>query len=497
MLTCPYCRIALRNDAPLGQAAWCPECRQALTVSAQAAAPVAAPPGWYVLRQGKQGGPFAGDALRHMVSAQQLLPGDLVWREGMPDWADARSVPELQPSSSTGEAVVMAKALAPSPRTADVAEPVVPRYEEPAFWPMLWIHLRRAFAWNLAGVPVTPAEQKALTAQDVHHQSAQRYLVWRRSIFLMVSVATCVSVLLHIISMIVEKAFSGLSGFGVFLEIVRLLSQLAMPAAAILACVFWARVRLSRLLMVLRWSASFAVPLAIALFPVHWLVNVAQENQAVRTALGIVGAIVYFALLMPTVLAILPGVLRASVRLKTLLPESIITGWFLVASVPLYALLLLVTFITINQLAGNALLILGILLFMGAPLAYLALAARFTRPLTKAHEVRSLTIAQIVYTLIAAFAVILLVAYLFTGKLLGDKTIMGFSTATSVFLPWRLIQFYIEFTGRSLFTSALVVDLLLLMNHSVWHHMSRFAGTEHAKQYDQVMDQLGRVLRRP
>ena len=45
------------------------------------------------------------------------------------------------------------------------------------------------------------------------------------------------------------------------------------------------------------------------------------------------------------------------IGLAFLLPQSIITGWFLIASVPFYGLLLFVTFVTINQFAGNALLV--------------------------------------------------------------------------------------------------------------------------------------------
>ena len=64
-----------------------------------------------------------------------------------------------------------------------------------------------------------------------------------------------------------------------------------------------------------------------------------------------------------------------------------------------------------------------------------------------------------------------------------------------MFLPWRLIQFYVEFVGRSLFTSTLVADLMLLMSHSVWHNLRRFAQTETAAQYDEMMEQVGTALR--
>jgi hypothetical protein len=210
---------------------------------------------------------------------------------------------------------------------------------------------------------------------------------------------------------------------------------------------------------------------------------------------GLLGGLAYFVTFTPTVLSLIPGVLRSCTRVKALLPESIIAGWFLLAGVPLYALLLLVTFITINQLAGNALLILGVLLFMGAPLTFLFGANLFIRPLTEAREFWKIRIIQIIYSATAGLAVLLLIVYLFTGTFFG-RTIMGFSSDRAFFLPWKLIQFYIEFMGRSLFTSTLFADLLLWMNFSVWHHLREFGQSDEAKKYDQLMGEFGELLRK-
>src|SRR5262249_4578966 len=154
---------------------------------------------------------------------------------------------------------------------------------------------------------------------------------WRRSIFLMVAIATTLSALLHIIAALVGKDFHNRSGFGMFTELVRIFSQLVMPVAATLACVFWSNVRLSRLLMVLGWGISFAVPILIALIPFRhrWRFELPADqgaSEAIALGLGLVGGLFYFATLMPSVLSIVPGVIRACVRVKALLPQSIITG---------------------------------------------------------------------------------------------------------------------------------------------------------------------------
>src|SRR5207247_1218310 len=74
--------------------------------------------------------------------------------------------------------------------------------------------------------------------------------------------------------------------------------------------------------------------------------------------------------LLPPALSVLPGLIRACLRVKTLLPAAILPGWFLVAGPPFYLLLWLVGLIVLNHLAGSLLLILGVFLWTGAPMIY-------------------------------------------------------------------------------------------------------------------------------
>jgi hypothetical protein len=489
-LTCSTCQNQFDSNAAPGQQVGCPNCRQLVLV------PGAPPelPSWYLLRDRQQSGPYTMPQLSSMAATGQIRPADLVWRERMRTWVPAGTILGLGAGSGAADA--------PFPLPAGEWEPGPNGGRGGGgseFWSTIWVCLRRAFSWNLSTVPVTDSERAVLKTGGADQEMVQQYLVWRRSMLLLVAVATSIGALITFITTL-ARGFAGVSAFGALTEVVRMLSQFAMPVTAILACVFWSRLRLSRLLIVVGWTVSFVAPLVIALFPLHWLLDIEdpgteQARMIQRATVGILGGLAYFIMLMPTVLSLLPGVLRACVRLKSMFPQSVVVGWFLMAGVPFYALLLLVTFVTINQLAGNALLILGILLFMGAPVAYLVGASLFVRPLTSADELRKLGVVQIAYTVIGSLAVLCLVLYLFTGKLFG-KTLMGFSSETSHMLPWQLIQLYIEFLGRSLFTTTLFLDLLLRMNHSVWYHLDWFGKSEHGKKYDQTMGQMGEVLRK-
>ncbi|MCA9113491.1 MAG: DUF4339 domain-containing protein [Planctomycetaceae bacterium] len=50
---------------------------------------------WYYAREGKQLGPVSFSQLKQLASDGRLQPGDLVWKQGNPDWMPATAVPEL------------------------------------------------------------------------------------------------------------------------------------------------------------------------------------------------------------------------------------------------------------------------------------------------------------------------------------------------------------------------------------------------------------------
>jgi hypothetical protein len=67
------------------------------------------PDQWYYSRDGQQQlGPISGTALREMAAKGQLGRGDLVWTEGMSQWAPAESTRSLFPSAAPKESAAQA-----------------------------------------------------------------------------------------------------------------------------------------------------------------------------------------------------------------------------------------------------------------------------------------------------------------------------------------------------------------------------------------------------
>src|SRR5688572_29170345 len=54
--------------------------------------------GWHYSDGVQQAGPVSRAQLMGMLASGAVQPGWLVWRDGMPNWAPASTVPELQPA---------------------------------------------------------------------------------------------------------------------------------------------------------------------------------------------------------------------------------------------------------------------------------------------------------------------------------------------------------------------------------------------------------------
>jgi hypothetical protein len=142
---CPACKATVTAPASLqGEAYPCPKCKAAVdcwpapinsTASAPAAArapaPASAPASvrvipqpppveqavWFYSANGSRRGPVTAAQLKAQVESGVVRSNDLVWREGMPAWVEASTVPELFPKTT------LAKAPPPVPAPAPAAPP--------------------------------------------------------------------------------------------------------------------------------------------------------------------------------------------------------------------------------------------------------------------------------------------------------------------------------------------------------------------------------------
>lgn len=57
---------------------------------------------WYVGRNGQKAGPYTTEQIRQMAVAGQLVPSDLLWKQGLENWVPLTQVKGLLPASGGG-----------------------------------------------------------------------------------------------------------------------------------------------------------------------------------------------------------------------------------------------------------------------------------------------------------------------------------------------------------------------------------------------------------
>jgi hypothetical protein len=395
---------------------------------------------------------------------------------------------------------------------------------------MFLLHVRRTFAGNLQTVPVTEREKRALEGAGIADEALQHYVAWRRSILLLVVPPTVLGAVLFT-QRIIRHGFEGLTWIGATLVVIDAVLLYLLPVAAVLAARTWTRHHVSHRILFHGWIISFLFPILYALCPFSWrfdlrveLDDPELEKHARDLALVLVGMFVglnYYIALMPTVMSLIPGLIRASVRLKSLVPAFMVPGWFLMAAAPLYLLLWLVVFVAINAFAGNALLIGGVLLWIGAPMIFVVRSDTFLRPLDAVEGGRSIGRLQTVVNGCLLLALVLVITYLFTTRIYGIA-LVGIDQERSLSwivhnrpvqewhaeewlqpelrpasLLWigdtHIYRYLFEYMGRSLYMTVVFADLLMHLEVTVWRQEKRFFQTEAAASYDRFMGSVEKV----
>jgi hypothetical protein len=370
--------------------------------------------------------------------------------------------------------------------------------------------MRNPLQWLVQPLWQAPRDGKAPPTAEL---LLQRHLAWRRSVLVLVVAFTVLTAALDTATRLVggpqtsfnfvlrlnpEEAPAEPTWFGDLADLLWSLSFYAMPAAALLALLLWTRPPLSRALLLAGWCASFLVPVGIALTPWSWWTVEPPPpttpaarllRQYERIVEGLAWSNYYVFVLSPAVLALVPGLLRACVRVKRLLPESVLPGWFLVAAAPFNSLLVLLTAVALAQVAPSPLLLAGMLLWLAAPLAYLSRARTFTRPLGSAEALRGLAGVQFVAWALILASSACLIAYATTWQVLGLR-LVGLEPRTSLVRPWEVARYFLDFLGRSLFVTVLGADLLLRATLSAWRYQREFLTSDRANEYNQLMEKL-------
>jgi len=387
--------------------------------------------------------------------------------------------------------------------------------------------LGRAFAIDLQRVQLSGWEQRVLATEPV---VVGQYLAWRRGVLFLAMILLAVNLGWQVRSFLKLTLQPNLEGIWTIwlyvLESTRLGAVGLLPIAAGINCLLWRRVRWGRRLLLTGTALAFVIPIALSAVPPHVVFDLdamgEQFDKDIAAELAktdmsreqvsslkegrdqfrpmmywlfdVIGAVIYTALLIPSVFAIFPGVLRACLRVKTLLPGTVTPGWCLMSVIPLYLVFAILVLAAINVIFQSPELTTSLALLLIAPLLYLVNLRSLLRPWPSGRRPATFLLGGLAMLLNLA-ALVLLVTYLatkefewlgFFGKV---RTILGRSADEAVFDYWDLTFFLTDYFGRSLFLTAVVADLLLTATVSFRCHAGADQEEERLRGFSLVLQQ--------
>ena len=241
-------------------------------------------------------------------------------------------------------------------------------------------HLQRARQWRIPDCKATEPEKARLGKHEITNDTVHSYYVWRRSTLLAASPIVFISMILGFVNLNGRFEDSALNAWGKFLLFLQGTDSMFLFFPIAYAIASWHKLGGSILAVRIGWLLSFIMPLLPALFPLEMVIKKSILDPLDDATLAIYKlqiALSYAITLLPVIITFPGGAVRASLRIRWLLPNSSLAGWILVISAPFYSIVVCIALVVIMQVAGNSLLFLGTLVIVLAPVSWLSLVAHF------------------------------------------------------------------------------------------------------------------------
>lgn len=320
---------------------------------------------WYYTDGGETYGPFTRKTLELMLLSGQIsletlvaLDGEETWRPLHERQTDLKGLSNNLRLSRTGSKLGEEKA----------AHSVIGRGRSLAtsLGSHASIFAMRILRSNFLVDDVTPDERLALMRSGIESPQSQNYLGWRRALLWFAGVLLGSAMTIGL-----KQDLKGIEGAPKVLQILQVSGiafSLLACFLAIKAALYWKDVRQTKSMARFSWFCLFVLPLLLALIPVSKLTSRSYfDYEDQRQWLGMAMGAMYVITFLPSLLSLFPALVRSSLTLKTLLPESPMPGWIAVVIAPLYSLFFFLAVVVAVQI-DNTLLSISMLAFSLAPL---------------------------------------------------------------------------------------------------------------------------------
>jgi hypothetical protein len=347
-------------------------------------------------------------------------------------------------------------------------------------------HVLRLFEWRLVQVQPFPKEADKLDAAGVTSSTLRSYSVWRKSMLLL-AIPSLVYGALGSFADVATGDYSVFNGLGKLLLILPGFAGIVLTVGSIGGLWHWTNHAISNRWVLSGWLGSLALPFIPALFPLKLLLKEEYSvyygrNPDEYQALATLVAFLYVFTLLPTVVSIPLGMLRAALRIRGLLPDNTLAGWIMMITIPLNTMIVLMGLVMASQFAGSYILIIAMICFLIGPLVYIYNRTLYTEPFTSELEPK-LKHRQTIVRVINLVGLLLLIIWMLSDEIngqpvLGTKVdsdssqgddLYGENSEATPFWTYReIFQMWFEFLGRTLVATLGFADIFLRAALASW-----------------------------
>lgn len=330
-----------------------------------------------------------------------------------------------------------------------------------------WRQVReRLFGGDFGRVVPSQAEAHALALQNppIVDADVQHFLVWRRSCLFAAGV--CLSA--RVVDTLFAKTSVWFSGgeFGGFwnagvISLFMILEVCVEAFACVLlwiACLQWASIGTSRSAARVSWLLFTLFPIILLILPRGYLLSFQSgAERAVLNGILLVSAIM---ILIPWAMSFFPGIIRACLTCKSLMPEAAGPGWMLMCASPLYAVVFVAAGLALLQMEHTQTIAAGVLLIATSSLVYLAYGTKLVRPLGREEAAVVIQRAKQVSLAFLGAGFVLILWKL--RNLVDDMS------------PMRVLLTCARLWGAILLLNVVAVDLALVLQSAAYEQAKRF-----------------------
>ena len=290
-------------------------------------------------------------------------------------------------------------------------------------------HITRAFMCRISLVKPTKDEAKALDEKNVTLDVLRSYYVWRRSSLRITMYPLLVGMISGLYDLYRQlndsNTKAALNVFGRVLILIQNIGSTLLFIGVAFGFAGWDQLTISIRIVRIAFILSFIMPFIPAFFPLELTLNDetkdhynddATEGDLVRWKLAI--SMSYVLTLLPVIISFPGGVLRASLRIRWLLPESMLSGWILVIVAPFYSILICLTLIVVLQMAGDYVLSIGSWFVVLAPWVYVIRGSLFVHLWTEEKK-KQVMLAQRISGILTIVGYVIIIYFAFTEDVSG------------------------------------------------------------------------------